>query len=594
MTMNSPSGVTANGSESRDFWFDGVGIPVFAVDTFGNITAWNRKAGDCTGFSAEEVRSRPLASFVDPCRRQAWEEALSEGLAGKREGICEISFRDKDVAVSTFRVRIACNRLASGDIDGAVCFLEEMASVPRSGVRSPPTSEESMGSSTAMSLNGGHAEPPQECSKSVPSVSQEKEHQLFVNGLSVPAFCLEPDGVLSGWNQKMSDLTGYEVKKILGINILEKDFLPKTFLENFRRLNHCDDANVRVEFPTEKGKPLSLLFSPSLQTFADSGSAGVIVIVQDLTELAKYEDAARELGQLIETVNLPILGIDTDGNITLWNQKISEISGFPSNEITGECIFGQFTVPSLQKSVRSVLESALKGNETCNYELEFKAKAGDIRYFLANVMTRKDANDQVMGAIIVAQDVTEAAQHDRAVAGMARELRQLVDTANAPIFGVDDTGKVNEWNDKTVEITGYSVDEAFNKQFVDTFISAEHRVSVQSVLDSALKGRGTTNFELEICTRSNEVRYLLVNAATRRDAENNIVGAVAIAQDVTEASKHDRAVAAMASELRQLIDTANAPIFGIDCDGYVKWSPKVSLLVYTRILTRFLCLPPVT
>ena len=35
------------------------------------------------------------------------------------------------------------------------------------------------------------------------------------------------------------------------------------------------------------------------------------------------------------------------------------------------------------------------------------------------------------------QDVTEAAQHDRAVAAMANELRQLVDTANAPIFGID-------------------------------------------------------------------------------------------------------------------------------------------------------------
>ena len=60
-----------------------------------------------------------------------------------------------------------------------------------------------------------------------------------------------------------------------------------------------------------------------------------------------------------------------------------------------------------------------------------------------------------------------------------------------------------------------------------------------------------------------QVRYLLVNATTRRDPENNIVGVVGVAQDVTEAAKHDRAVAAMARELRQLVDTANAPIFGI-------------------------------
>jgi PAS domain-containing protein len=37
---------------------------------------------------------------------------------------------------------------------------------------------------------------------------------------------------------------------------------------------------------------------------------------------------------------------------------------------------------------------------------------------------------------------------------MANELRQLVDTANAPIFGIDVNGCVNEWNEKTAEITG--------------------------------------------------------------------------------------------------------------------------------------------
>jgi PAS domain-containing protein len=42
---------------------------------------------------------------------------------------------------------------------------------------------------------------------------------------------------------------------------------------------------------------------------------------------------------------------------------------------------------------------------------------------------------------------------------MARELRQLVDTANAPIFGIDKLGRVNEWNNKTAEITGFSRDE---------------------------------------------------------------------------------------------------------------------------------------
>ena len=56
------------------------------------------------------------------------------------------------------------------------------------------------------------------------------------------------------------------------------------------------------------------------------------------------------------------------------------------------------------------------------------------------------------------------------------------------------------------------------------------RQSVQEVLDNALKGIETSNYELEFRTKTNEVRYLLVNATTRRDAENNIVGVVGVAQ----------------------------------------------------------------
>jgi PAS domain S-box-containing protein len=110
------------------------------------------------------------------------------------------------------------------------------------------------------------------------------------------------------------------------------------------------------------------------------------------------------------------------------------------------------------------------------------------------------------------------------VAVMANELRQLVDTANAPIFGIDVKGNVNEWNLKTAEITGFQKDEAFGKHLVSTFIVPKLRESVKEILDNALQGKETSNYELEIKTKTNEFRYLLVNATTRRNAENKIIG----------------------------------------------------------------------
>lgn len=427
-----------------------------------------------------------------------------------------------------------------------------------------------------------------------------------------------------------------------------------------RSLARKGETNLIAEWRTKDGRHLHVTMSTSMQVLpltssssaqyfglAEKDSAqeyrGVAILLQDRTaqvvaeqelkrlregelsainykqlELAKSIPAGDPSGQslVVEQVNLPVVAVDCQGVIDLWNPHAEKLFGWSAQDVLrrhkfwdlctqGSIHYGSagkkleaeelgmsiaksatfppeelassssttstLTLPernTASQSVRKALEAACaSGTETCQFELEFHTKSGDVLYLLANVFPRRAQNAIITGAFIVAQDVTESAQHDRAVAALARELQQLLDTANSPIFGVDCAGHVNEWNDKIAEITGFTADEAFNIPYVKTFVAPENQEAARNVIERAVNGRGTTNFELEILTKSGEVRYLLVNATTRRNVDNEVVGAVVIAQDVTEAAKHDRAIAAMASELRQLIDTANAPIFGIDCDG---------------------------
>ena len=51
--------------------------------------------------------------------------------------------------------------------------------------------------------------------------------------------------------------------------------------------------------------------------------------------------------------------------------------------------------------------------------------------------------------------MTEIFRHGKAVTATANDLRQLRDTANVPISGIDVHGNMDEWNDKTAEITGF-------------------------------------------------------------------------------------------------------------------------------------------
>ena len=187
-------------------------------------------------------------------------------------------------------------------------------------------------------------------------------------------------------------------------------------------------------------------------------------------------------------------------------------------------LIDKFIVPSMRVSGQDMLDHAMEGRGTSNFELKFRTNSSEVRHLLVNATTRRDAENNVVGVVGVAQDVTEAVQRDRAVAGIALELRQLIDTANAPIFGIDGDGNVNEWNRRTQEITGYSKEETFDESLVDRFIAPSMKQRVQEILEAALQGNETSNYELEFVSKSGEPRFMLVNATTRRDPEFNVVG----------------------------------------------------------------------
>ena len=124
-------------------------------------------------------------------------------------------------------------------------------------------------------------------------------------------------------------------------------------------------------------------------------------------------------------------------------------------------------------------------------------------------------------------------QQRREATNQAAELRQLVETANAPIFGIDTHGNINEWNAATAAITGFTAEEALGKPLVETFIEPERRVQVEGVLKRALEGDETSNYLLPLRTKKGEFRQLLINASTRRAVGGVVSGVVGVAQDIT-------------------------------------------------------------
>ena len=229
------------------------------------------------------------------------------------------------------------------------------------------------------------------------------------------------------------------------------------------------------------------------------------------------------------------------------------------------------------KTVNEILEKAMRGEETTDFDMTLHAKDMSRIEVLLSVGTRRDKEGNIVGVMAVGQDITERKKAEGELERVAQDLRALIDTANAPIFGIDKDGKVNEWNNMAAEITKYAQTEVMGRNLVDDFITSEYKVEVKAVLDAALQGKETANFEFPLFTKNQERVEVLLNATTRRDKQGNIVGVVGVGQDITERKKAEGELERVAQDLRALIDTANAPIFGIDKAGLInEWNQKAA------------------
>ena len=140
---------------------------------------------------------------------------------------------------------------------------------------------------------------------------------------------------------------------------------------------------------------------------------------------------------------------------------------------------------------------------------------------------------------------------------VANDLIQLIDTANAPIFGIDAAGLVNEWNQRAELLTGFDKADVMGKDLVDGFITDDYKVSVKEVLDKALKGEETANYEFPLFTKSGDRVDVLLNSTSRRDSGGNIIGVVGVGHDITEL-RHTQSQVIQASKQATLGEMATS------------------------------------
>merc|ERR1711871_1831952 len=510
---------------------DTANAPIFGIDISGNVNVWNRMAVEITGYTTVEVMGHNLVmEFITPDFRKAVKQVLDRALMGEEAANFEFPLITKHGKRVDVLLNATSRRDARGDVMGVV------------GIGQDITGRKTTEASLKLVANG---------------------LTNLIDTANAPIFGIDQLGRVNEWNQKSAEITEYSKDEVMGRNLVQEFITPeyRTAVKAVLDSALFGKATANFEFPlyTKTGRRLQVLLNANPRRNAAGEIVGVVGVGQDITERIAQE---QEYVRLIDTANAPIFGIDSKGSVNVWNRKAAEIVGFLSEEVMGKNLVQEFITPEYRKAVQSVLSKALMGEEAANLEFPLMTKDGKRVEVLLNATSRRDPKGEIIGVVGIGQDITGRKETETKLDLVAKDLTNLIDTANAPIFGIDSNGRVNEWNRKAFEVTEYTKNEVMGKSLVQEYITPEYRTAVQEVLDSALSGKVTANFEFPLFTKTGRRVEVLLNANPRRDASGEIVGVVGVGQDITERIAQEQ-------EYVRLIDTANAPIFGIDISGNV-------------------------
>ncbi len=173
-------------------------------------------------------------------------------------------------------------------------------------------------------------------------------------------------------------------------------------------------------------EPLKKYFSISAFSPAPGFFATVFV---DITERMQAEDslkAAKEYAEnLIQTANAMIIGLDVDGNVTIFNQAAEKITGYSREDMIGRSWFEALVTKERYPHVWEEFEKTLASETQKNFENPIITKSGEERIIAwqNSVLSEKG---RVTGTISFGIDITERKIAEEKISASLREKELLL------------------------------------------------------------------------------------------------------------------------------------------------------------------------
>jgi PAS domain S-box-containing protein len=268
---------------------------------------------------------------------------------------------------------------------------------------------------------------------------------------------------------------------------------------------------------------------------------------QPLLKAGALQDA------IFNSANFWCIATDAQGVIQIFNVGAERMLGYqvadvvdkitPADISDGQEVIARAAALSAELGTpiapgfEALVFKALRGIEDI-YELTYIRKDGSRFPALVSVTALRNAEDKVIGYLLIGTDNTARKQVEAEQALLDQRLRDqqyytrsLIESNIDALMTTDPRGVISDVNQQMEALTGCTRDELIGALFKNYFTDPERaEAAITRVL---LEGK-VTNYELTAQAKDGKQTVVSYNATTFHDREHKLQGVFAAARDITE------------------------------------------------------------
>jgi PAS domain S-box-containing protein len=390
----------------------------------------------------------------------------------------------------------------------------------------------------------------------------EKHYREIVEQAADIIYTRNMDGFITSINLAGARFFGHSVTELIGKHLSELVGSASAVSDIEQTRTHTGSAAIRSTYRLRdsRGDLRYLEGVITVETDRRGKQIGVRGVVRDITDQKTAEQALKESEERMRTVigsaSLILFATDKNGVFTLSEGEGLKSLSLKPGELVGKSVFDVYEEhPRVIENIRRALSGKTFTTRTEFFDLVF-----EVRY---SPLT--DEQNNVVGVIGVAIDVTERRRAENVIRDSEERYRELFENANDIIYTHDLAGNFTSLNRSGERLTGYTREEAVTMNVADV-IAPEYLTLARQMIAHKASEKVSTVYEIDIITKAG--RRVRLEVSTRlilRDGKP--IGVQGIGRDLTERKRSEEELRETQAFFNSFMDNSPAVAFMKDDDG---------------------------